>query len=405
VLTEKNDLPALKKVLKYIYLVLGIITLVFILFPGSFFSFSSPADGQYQLPEAMLSTIRDDRLQMLRMDALRSFIFISLTFGLLWFYLAGKIKKQYLILAIGVLVLIDLWPVNKRYLNADDFDRKSQLEKPFKATVADQLILKDKTPYYRVWNMTEDFDKSARTSYFHKNIGGYHAAKLRRYQELFDYQLKDEWQKFAQLLSAKPDMLAFDLGLRQMKVFNMLNTRYIIFDPQKEPILNMNALGNAWFVPQFKVVPSADMEITEMNAFDPRITAIINESFTDKLQGYTPASDTSASISLTGYQPNRLEYRSSAAADQLAVFSEVYYPKGWNAYIDGEKADFFRVNYVLRGMVVPKGNHTIEFRFEPGSYYTGETISLVSSLLLILILAGAIFLEWRGASRQGTAGA
>jgi hypothetical protein len=404
VMNEKNDVPSLKKALKFVYLALGIITLVFVLFPGSFFSFSSPSDGQYQFPDWLLGALQDDRLRMLRMDSLRSFIFISLGFGLLWLFISGKMKKQYVILAFGVLIVVDMWPVDKRYLNGDDFDRKSQLEKPFKATVADQLILEDKTPYYRVWNMTEDFDKSARTSYFHKNIGGYHAAKLRRYQELYDYQLSEEWKGFAQLLSSRPDMLAFNLGLRQMKTFNMLNTRYIIFDPQKEPILNLNAMGNAWFVPQYKLVPNADMEMAEMNTFDPRNTAIINESFQKYVNGYTPYYDSTATIALTNYQPNRLEYQSSSSHDQLAVFSEVYYPQGWNAYLDGQKADFFRTNYVLRGMLVPQGNHTIEFRFEPRSYHFGETVSLISSLVLILVLVAAVYVEWRNSRPSATSG-
>ena len=224
-------------------------------------------------------------------------------------------------------------------------------------------------------NLTVDPFADASTSYYHKSIGGYHGAKLRRYQELYDHQIK---------------------GKFNMAVLNMLNTKYIIQpDENKQPAVspNMQALGNAWFVQEIKWVKNADEELDALSDFNPAKTAVIDERFETDLKGYTSIKDTAALIRLIEYAPNDLKYQVNTHKDQLAVFSEIYYPKGWNAYVDGELKTHFRVNYVLRGMVVPAGKHLVEFKFEPKAYNIGEKISFASSLLVILLVLGYIGFE------------
>lgn len=392
---DQKDKSEIKKVLKFTFAFLGGLSLLLLVFAGSLFSFSGPSDGQYGLPDWLLDALRSDRLRMLRMDTLRALVFITLAFGMLWLYLAGKIKKPFLLVGLGLVILVDMWPVNKRYFNAEDFVRKSMVEKPFQAGVADQKILQDKASHFRVWNLTEDFDKSARTSYFHRNIGGYHAAKLRRYQELYDYRISMERAKLVEQFSGPLDLLSLDLTLSQLNAINMLNTRYIIYNPDSEPLINSHALGSAWFVREARLVEDADQEILSLNDIDPRETVIVNQSYEEQLSGISPVADTAAVITLTGYQPNYLSYQSKSVAEQPVVFSEIYYPKGWNAYIDGELSSYFRANFVLRGMVVPAGSHTIEFKFEPRAYHLGETISLTGSLVLVILLLVVVYLGIR----------
>ncbi len=395
IVNEPKNIPDLKRILTYSFAALGAIVLFILVFASSLFDFTSVNDGQYKYPDWFMAAIREDRLRLLRLDALRSLIFMGLAYAAIRLYLSGKIRKPVLLAGIGLIILIDMWPVDRRYLNQDDFVRKAALEKPYQATAADQKILSDKDLYFRVWNLTEDFDKSARTSYFHKNIGGYHAVKMERYQELYDYQLSGEREKLVKLITERPDEQVLAAGLSQLKIAGMLNTKYFIYNPDASPLLNPHALGNAWFVPEIRYAGNADQEILGLKDVEPARTLIVNEAFKDDIQPFSPVFDSAATIRLTHYQPNKLEYESQAKTDQLAVFSEIYYPKGWNAYVDGAKTPHFRANYVLRAMVVPAGSHTIEFRFEPRSYHLGETISLICSLAVILILVAAIYLEIR----------
>jgi hypothetical protein len=325
---------------------------------------------------------------MLRMDAIRSLVFMLLTFGLLWAYAKGKLKLTYVLVIVPLLVLADMWPVNKRYVNDDDFVKKSKVDTPYQATRADLAILKDTDPDYRVYNFSESFDASARTSYFHKNIGGYHGAKMRRYQELIDNCLFKERQQLADAFSGENTNP--EVALQKASAFNMLNTRYFIVNANAEPLQNPFALGNAWFVKDYRVVDNADEEIAAINDFNPGDLAIVDKRFESYLKDYKEFNNSGALIKLDSYVPNHLVYSSSANSDELAVFSEIYYEKGWNAYIDGKKMPYFRADYVLRAMVVPAGDHKIEFKFEPKSYYAGQTISLISSLLLILLVIGSI---------------
>ncbi len=382
---------------RFFYISLGItagISLLFYLLPQTFFSFLSSAETQAinqqrgglepaQLTQfdSIVYNIEKVRVAIFKADALRSLFFVLAGAALIWLFSIKKVSRVILIAGFTLLIAVDMIPVAKRYLNNDSFASKAQVANPYKATDADQLIMKDTDPNFRVFNMTVSAFQDASTSYFHKSLGGYHGAKLRRYQELIDHHLVKNNEA----------------------VLNMLNTKYFIFpDENKQPSLqiNMGALGNAWFVKEFKLVDNADQEIDALTGFDPSMTAVVDKRFADELKNFTPVSDSMAKISLTEYQPNKLKYQSESNAAQVAVFSEIYYDKGWNAFIDGKPAPYFRANYVLRAMHVPAGKHEIEFRFEPRAYFTGEKISFASSLILILLLVGFAGNEIRNAIRK-----
>lgn len=370
----------LTRYLIYSTSIVGGISLIFALAGSSFFSFVSPADEQYKayFPDWMISAIRADRAAMLKSDALRSVAFIILAAGILWALFNSKLKKQYAIPALILFILIDLWAVNRRYVNNDSFVRKSVEANPFEPTPADQLILKDIDPNFRVFNQTVSPFNDASTSYFHKSIGGYHGAKLRRYQELIEHHLTKG----------------------NMSVFNMLNTKYFIVPDRannNQPVtqINMEALGNAWFVNEVKMVENADEEINALEGFIPNETAIVDKRFSEYVKGTDINRDSTATISLTSYKPNHLEYSTKALKNQLAVFSEIYYDKGWNAYVDGKLTPHFRANYVLRAMIIPAGTHKIEFKFEPRVYQVGEKVSLASSVVLLLLVLGSVGLMFR----------
>ena len=361
-----------KKLIKYLYYSLGIaggISLIFAVAGSAFFDFASPADDQYKayFPDWLMAAIREDRAAILSADAFRSFAFILLAGATIWAMINQKIKKPVFYSILILLILIDMWTVNRRYLNNDSFVRKSVAAVPFQPSTADQIIMKDKDPDFRVFNQTVGNPfADASTSYFHMSLGGYHGAKLRRYQEL----------------------------IGNMNVFNMLNTKYFIVPDEKggqpQMQINMQAMGNAWFVNNAHVVNNADEEINALTDFVPHETAIYDKRFENQVKGHFISKDSLATIVLTDYKPNHLTYKSQTSKEQLAVFSEIYYDKGWNAYIDGVKAPYFRADYVLRAMIVPAGVHTIEFKFEPQVYKTGEKISLASSILLVLLALGAI---------------
>jgi hypothetical protein len=382
---QSDHKNAIKQLKISLYIVGGIL-LFFILFAGSLFSFSGPHDADMGLPDWILPAIQADRLSLFRTDAIRSLIFILLTFSLLWAYAKGKLKLVYVLILVPIFVLADMWPVDKRYINDDDFVRKAQVDNPYQATKADLAILKDTDPDYRVYNFNEAFDASARTSYFHKNIGGYHGAKMRRFQELVDNSLIRERANLVSAFNSKTSDP--EDALRHSSAFNMLNTRYFIVNPNAEPLKNPYALGNAWFVKDYKIVANADAEIAAIQDFRPDSIAIIDKRFESYLGGFAPSRSGRSIISLESYSPNHLVYNYSASSDELAVFSEMYYSPGWNAYVDGKKTPHFRADFVLRAMIVPAGDHKLEFRFEPKSYYVGQKVSLASSLMLILLLLG-----------------
>lgn len=373
---EKKKL--LKSVRYALYLTGGFCLLTALL-PSLFaHGYIGAADESYKDYEWLLSAIRLDRAAAVRLDAFRSLFFILLCAALIWAFAEKKIKNLANVSFILIcIVLVDLWPVSKRYLSNDKFVAKSKAEKPFEPTQADLVILADKEPGFRVFNTTVSTFNDASTSYFHRSIGGYHGAKLKRYQELIEYQISKN----------------------NVAVFNMLNTKYfIISSPEtKQPIpqINPDACGAAWFVKEVKLVANADSEMTALSNFDPLRTAVVDKRFADYLKGFSPHPDSLASIKLVQYEPNYLKYKSNSTTEQFAVLSEIYYEKGWNAYVDGKPVPHIRVNYVLRGMRVPAGKHLIEFRFEPKVYQTGERIALVSSSILLLLLAGLVFTEVR----------
>jgi hypothetical protein len=376
---------------KYTLIGFGALLLFILLFAGSLFSFSSINDAGSGLPDWLMGAIKADRRSLVQTDTMRSLIFILLAAALLWAFVAGKVQKKYVLIFLPLLILADMWPVNKRYLNNDDFEKKALIENPYKKTAADKFIENDKDLYYRVYNMTEELDKSARTSYFHKNIGGYHGAKLRRYQEMIDIPLTTERGILVKALTQKePTAESIFVAMSQLSALNMLNTKYIIFNNDAEPLLNPYALGNAWFVRGIQEVNNADEEIAALDGLAPDSIVVVDKRFHDYLGSHPLQPGPRGTISLTEYRPNRLTYNYNSSSDQFAVFSEIYYDKGWNAYLDGKKVPHVRVDYVLRGMVLPSGTHDLQFRYEPKSYFVGQNISLISSLLILLAVAGFV---------------
>ena len=396
ILTGKVDKKEWLNGLKWSVIITGGISLIFAILPGITGNFTNATDAM-RYPDWLMDSVISDRKELLRSDAFRSFLFIVLAAGVLYMWHLKKLKTKPFIIILGVLILIDLWAVDKRYLNNEDFVSERKAEDPFPITPADQAILQDKDLSYRVLPLQNPW-QDARTSYYHKNVGGYHAAKLRRYQELITYHLQPELQQLVQRLQS--GVSSMDSVFRSLEAINMMNTRYVIYDPNNNPLYNPNALGNAWFVSNYKMVENADEEIEAMNSFNPTTTAIIDNRFAEFLKGKSFNKEENGFVELTEYQPNYLKYSYNANSEQLVVFSEIYYDKGWNAYIDGEKVPHVRVNYVLRAMTVPAGEHAIEFKFEPKSYYVGNKISLASSILLLLAILGYGFYEFRNRKKS-----
>ena len=332
-------------------------------------SFEGLRDENYKDLPGLIEAVISDRKAMLFSDSIRSIIFMLIAAGFLWFFLQNKFKKGIVFVGLGLLILADQIPVNKRYLNADDFVSARKVEKPFTASEADKLILEDKS-HFRVANFAKNLMEDGTTSYFHQSIGGYHAAKMRRYQELFEYQIAKQ----------------------NMQVLNMLNTKYFIV-PDQSGVLqvqqNPDANGNVWFVNTLKKVQNATQEMNTLDSLDTKTTAIVDVNMFSELENFSIQKDSTASISIEKYAVTSLTYQSTSQKEQFAVFSEIYYDKGWNAYIDGKSVPHYSVNYVLRGMKIPAGNHIIEFKFEPKVIQQGSLISLVSYGLLIFI-----FLFW-----------
>jgi len=373
--------------LKYAFGITGGLALIFAVLPGIAGSFSGSSDAQYlQMgwPQQLIDALMADRKTALRTDAFRSFVFVGLAAAGIWAYWNNKIKAQYAIVLWVALVLGDMWPVNKKYFNNGHFTSKKEVAVPFQETVVDKEIKKDKDLYYRVLNLQNPF-ADGRTPYFHKSLGGYHGAKMKRYNELIKYSIDPEMRV---LIAGFKSPELIDSVMSLLPVINMLNTKYFIYDTGQPPLANAHALGNAWLVNEVKLVGSADDEITSLKGFDPKTTAIVNKKDEQDLGGFITGSG-EGEIKLIEYQPNYLKYEATVKSGaQLAVFSEIYYPKGWKSFIDGKEANHIQANYVLRAMVIPEGKHEIEFKFEPESYYMGNKVSLASSILLLLAIAG-----------------
>jgi hypothetical protein len=350
---------------------LGVLLILFLC--KSMFSFSGGNDGYFlqTYGTGFVDALKDDRKSLYSADLLRSGFFILVSAAVLWLFIKNRLAQNTAIIIIGLLMVSDLFFVDKKYVSAKDFVSGREVAVPFQETPSDAMILRD-TSHYRVFEVNGNLS-SARTSYFHKSIGGYHAAKPRRMQQLFDYQIANN----------------------NMEVLNMLDVKYII-QTDKEgkefPTVNPKASGNAWFVSAVKLVANADEEMNALKGLDSKNVAVVNQNeFEIKKQAF--AKDSAATIKLVQYKPNHLKYTSDNANEGLAVFSEMYYENGWNAYIDGEKTTPIRADYVLRALQIPAGKHTVEFKFEPQVIQTGSTIALCSSIGMLLLLLGGIYFE------------
>ena len=393
VFAEKDKQKLIRPVLISAAIVGGI-SLIFALIPSLAGSFTSAADAQYQGNNAFLrETLPLDRADLLRSDALRSLMFVLLSAGIIWLYAKNYLKPKVAYVIFAVLVLCDLVPVAKRYLNNDNFQRERRFENLIQPSNADKIILEDKSQY-RVLDATVDVFQNATPSYFHKNIGGYHAAKLRRYQELINmYLTKEMGQMFASFGRAKsPDQIKSTMD--SLGILNMMNMKYLIYNKDAAPLVNPYANGNAWFVNNIRVADGANQEMKMLGEINTKKEMVVDKSFVAQLPTKL-TSDSSAHIALVKYEPNQLKYNFSSKTDQVAVFSEIYYEKGWNAYINGKLVPYVRANYLLRAMPLKAGNYEIEFKFEPKSYSLGNTIALASSVLLILGLFGFGFFQWK----------
>ncbi|NND62994.1 MAG: YfhO family protein [Flavobacteriaceae bacterium] len=371
-----------KKALMYATAIVGGLGVVFIILKSLLFDFTSPYDGAIieQLGVPFMDAVREDRMAVFQSDAIRSVLFVLIAAGVLWFLLSEKIKETIAIGALGLLIVIDLVGVDKRYVNSDSFVNSRIMEQPFQQYEADAEIMKDNS-HFRVYDLTRDPFNSGRASYFHNAVGGYHAAKLQRINNLNNFYLAEG-----------------DPG-----VLNMLNVKYFIV-PNKEGgtdvQMNPFANGNAWFVENVLPANNANEEILLLDSLDTKSTAVVYSEFLKKIPTQEIQRDSTASIELVKYEPNHLVYESKSTTSQLAVFSEIYYPEGWEVTVDGSPAEYFRANYALRAMAVPAGNHTIEFKFKPEVIKKGSTISLASSIIFILLLLGTLVIWYRNSSQE-----
>ena len=396
----------LKPRMKYVgisFLLTGGIALLFSIMPSMFFdSFISSSEmraiqglpAEYIQP--LVANLTEMRQAVFTADALRSFYIILVGTGILLAFMIGKLKKEYAIGIILVLCLVDLWTVNKRYLNDSMFVPKSEREAPQQKSQTDELILRDQTLDYRVLNLASNTFNENETSYYHKSIGGYHAAKLRRYQEMIEQYINPEMQSlFGAVSNAAGDMTQVN-GDSICPVLNMLNTKYFIFPlqgGQTVPIQNPYVYGNAWMVDKIQYVNNANEEIAAVGKIDLRHEAVADAKFKSQL-GEAILQDTASVVTITEYEPNRLKYNVNTGNGGVLVFSEIYYP-GWTATVDGEPVELGRVDYILRALNIKPGKHEVELSFFPKSVNTTETIAYLSYVILLLIIGGAAFIEWR----------
>ena len=396
----------IKPRLKYVgisFLLTGGIAMLFSVMPSTFFSsFISTSEMQalQGLPaehlRPIMANLTEMRQAMFTSDALRSFYIILVGTGILLAFAFGKLKKEYAVGILLVICLVDLWTVNKRYLNDEMFVPKSEREAPQQMTQADEQILHDKSLDYRVLNLASNTFNENETSYYHKSIGGYHAAKLRRYQEMIEQYISPEMQQiFGAVSEAGGDMTKIN-GDSIWPVLNMLNTKYMIFPlqgGQTVPLQNPYTYGNAWFVDKIQYAANANEEIDAIGKLNLRHEAVADAKFKTQL-GDAVEQDSVSIVTIKTYEPNELSYEVNSGKGGVVVFSEVYYP-GWTATVDGQPAELGRVNYILRALNVKPGKHEVVLTFKPKSVNTTETIAYVSYVILILVVLGAAYLEWK----------
>ncbi|MAN59767.1 MAG: hypothetical protein CMC08_08035 [Flavobacteriaceae bacterium] len=367
-----------KKALGYALAIVGGFAVILLFFSSTFLDFANPyydAMIREQLGNPLLEAVRADRQSLLITDTLRSLLFVVLSAAVLWAFYKGKLKKNFAIAAFVVLVVIDLVGVDRRYVNKEDFVSSKTMEEPFQVGPADQQILED-DGHFRVYDASTSAFSSGRASYFYNALGGYHAAKPGRMQELYD----------------------FYIAKGNIGILNMLNVKYILVRGKSGAVTaqrNPYANGNAWFVEEVIRAETADAEIALLDSLNTKKIAVVHEKFDDLLPKSVNGIDSTATIDLVSHSPMHITYETSTKSPQVVVFSEVYYPEGWNAYVNGEKVAHYRANYVLRAMTVPAGNNKIEFKFEPEVIQTGSTLSLVSAILLLVLLSGGLIYQYR----------
>ena len=399
---EENNLKTLGKPLVLSFGLTAGFCALFALMPSLFFSdFVSSAElhAMSQIPadqlNPLLDNLREMRRAMFTADCWRSFWIIVIGAGILLLYLTKKMKATYAVGAIMVLCLIDMWQVDKRYLNDEMFVEKSQRDAPQPMTATDQQILQDKSLDYRVLNLASNTFNENETSYYHKSIGGYHAAKLRRYQEMIDAYIAPEMQKLMPAIADAQGDMTQVAGDSLYPVLNMLNTKYVIMPlqgGQTVPIQNPYAYGNAWFVDKVNYVDNANQEIDMIGKLNLRHEAVADKKFQQQLGAAVDQEN--AVVTIKSYEPNHLTYDVQSDKGGVVVFSEIYYP-GWTATIDGQPAELGRVNYILRALNVKAGQHQVELSFHPKSVERTETIAYVAFVLLLLAVAAVVFVEWK----------
>ena len=395
----------------------GGLSLLFFLVPGifSFFTEREQAVFNQQLQGAnvqyanqfrqFMDELEAARIYIFRHDAIRSFVLIALAFILTWYFAAKKLKLAWFLGAIAILVTLDLWLIDQRYLNKDNFVSKRQQESSWAMTTADEFIMQDPDMHYRVANLTVSPWQDGTTSYYHKSIGGYHGIKLRRYQDLIDVYLSQGLQNLIGVLNAQPTQMQVDSVLARQQVLNMLNTKYFILNPSSQPLQNPYAMGHGWPVQDIMLAENADEEYLALGNTDLSRVAIVEKEFAALVPDRLRNDSVSGSVVLTDYRPNRMTYEVELDQPSLVVFSDIYYEGGWHASIDGEPAEHLRANYILRALPVEAGRHTVEFEFVFEPFEKGEKISLAGSwLVLLLLLGGAgyyIYTRMSGRSGEG----
>lgn len=362
--SEKTNIDAKENALKWSGIIAGGICIIFLLFNSNFFNFYHPVDQQF--PDELAQAIRKDRQAMLVSDTWRSFLIVGLISGFLWLLIKKKLKSKLVLISLGVIVIFDLISVDRRYVNEEDFVQKSKMERPFEITPADQEILKD-TTHYRVLDLSNNPFNSARASFFHNSIGGYHAAKPKRIQNLYEFYISQGNQE----------------------VLNMMNVKYFIMNPENQGLQvqkNDEINGNAWFVNKIERVGSIDEELLALGNFNSKATAIMLSNEASRLQKREFDVQDEDFITLKKHQPNRQVFEFNASKPKFAVFSETFYKNGWTAKINGTEQSIYKVNYLLRGLEIPAGNGEIIFEFNPQVVKTGSKISLASSIIFIILL-------------------
>lgn len=403
-----DEPDVLSKQMKFAYISLALtagVAALIALFPDMMGPFVSEQERQMigsiqgmdgGTAHTILANISDMRAVMVSSDAWRSVIIILIGFALLFAYKLKKLRADYMIAALLVLCLVDMWQVDKRYLNDEMFVPKSERDMPQQPTATDIEINKDKSLDYRVLNFASNTFNENETSYFHKSIGGYHPAKLRRYQEMVDAYIVPEMQKAMQAIAAKGGNMQQVDGVKLFPVLNMLNTKYFIFPLQggaTAPLQNPYAQGNGWFVDKIDYVADANAEYAEVGKIDVRHEAVADKQF-EAVLGQAKVNDSTATVKLDKYEPNNLQYTVNSKNGGIVVFSEIYYP-GWKATVDGQSVELGRVNYILRAVNVKPGKHIVVLDFHPTSISTTETIAYISIVILLLAIVGAGYMEWK----------